>query len=54
MNKFTSIIHGKGWTIKEAVEHWGIDYTTYNRRCKNPKMFAQLESMCLGLKNRIE
>lgn len=52
MNKFTSIIHGKGWTVKDAIEFWDIDYSTYNRRCNNPKMFNQLESMCRGLKDK--
>ena len=52
MNKFTSIIHGKGWTVKDAIEFWDIDYSTYNRRCNNPKMFNQLESMCKGLSNK--
>lgn len=52
MNKFTLIIHNKGWTVTDACSYWGIHYDTYNKRCNNPKMFNQLESMCLGLENR--
>ena len=49
MNRFTLIIHNKGWTVAKAIAHWDINYSTYNRRCNNPKMFNQLESMCMGL-----
>jgi hypothetical protein len=52
MNKFTSILHGKGWTVKEVIARWNIDYSTYNRRCNNPKMWQQLEDMCNGLENK--
>ena len=47
--KFTTIIHSKGWTVWDACKYWGIRYDTYNRRCNNPKMKAQLLSMCRGL-----
>lgn len=53
MNKFTSILHGKGWTVKDAIARWGIDYSTYNRRCNNPKMWQQLQDMCNGLEDRL-
>lgn len=49
MNKFTLIIHNKGWSVKDACTHWDIHYDTYNARCNNPKMFNQLECMCNGL-----
>jgi len=49
MNRFTLIIHNKGWSVKGACAHWNIHYDTYNARCNNPKMFNQLECMCNGL-----
>jgi hypothetical protein len=52
MNKFTLIIHNKGWTVKEACQHWGIRYETYNRHCNSDKFANRLESMCNGLFNR--
>jgi hypothetical protein len=52
MNKFTLIIHNKGWTVKEACQHWGIRYETYNRHCNSEKFANRLESMCNGLFNR--
>ncbi len=52
INNFTRIIRSRGWTVREACEYWGIRYDTYNRRCRNPKMKAQLLSMCRGLKNK--
>lgn len=52
MNKFTLIIHNKGWTVKDACEYWGIRYATYNDRCNNPRMHNQLEGMCLGLEDK--
>ena len=52
MNKFTLIIHNKGWSVSDACEYWGIRYATYNARCNNPKMFNQLECMCLGLEEK--
>ena len=52
MNKFTLIIHNKGWTVKDAIEYWGIRYATYNARCNNPKMLNQLECMCRGLEDK--
>lgn len=53
MNKFTLIIHNKGWTVTEACEYWNIHYDTYNKRCNNPKMHNQLKCMCDGLKSRM-
>lgn len=52
MNKFTLIIHNKGWTVNDACLYWDIRYKTYNARCNNPKMFNQLECMCNGLENK--
>jgi hypothetical protein len=49
MNKFTLIIHNKGWSVTDACAHWNIHYDTYNARCNNTKMFNQLECMCNGL-----
>lgn len=49
MNRFTLTIHNKGWTVKDACEHWGIHYDTYNSRCNNSKMHNQLECLCNGL-----
>jgi len=49
---FTIIIHRKGWTVKEACELWGIRYDVWRRKCRNPKLEAQLISMCEGLEER--
>lgn len=49
MNKFTLIIHNKGWTVTAACEYWGIHYDTYNKRCNNDRMHNQLGCMCKGL-----
>jgi hypothetical protein len=49
INNFTRIVRTRGWTVREACEHWGIRYDTYNRRCNNIKMKAQLLCMCKGL-----
>jgi len=54
MNKFTLIVHNKGWTVKDACAHWGIRYETFNKRCNSDKMHNQLESMCRGLEGKIE
>ena len=54
MNKFTLILHNKGWTVKDAIEYWGINYSTYNRRCNNPRLHNQLASMCNGLEVKHE
>ena len=54
MNRFTLIIHNKGWTVTDACDHWAIRYATYNARCNNPKMFNQLECMCNGLESKLE
>ena len=53
MNKYTLIIHNKGWTVKEACKHWGIRYETYNRHCNSEKFANRLESMCNGLEDRL-
>jgi len=52
MNKFTLIIHNKGWSVKDACTYWDIHYDTYNSRCNNPKMLNQLECMCNGLEQK--
>ena len=49
IHNFTRIIRSRGWTVDEACAHWGLLYSTYNRRCNNPKMKAQLLCMCRGL-----
>lgn len=54
MNRFTLIIHNKGWTVTDACDHWAIRYATYNARCNNPKMFNQLECMCNGLESKAD
>ncbi len=53
MNKFTLIIHNKGWSVKDACEYWGIRYATYNSRCNNARLHSQLESMCNGLEDKL-
>ena len=53
MNKFTLIIHNKGWSVGDACKYWGIRYKTYNARCNNPKMVNQLECMCNGLEDKL-
>lgn len=52
MNRFTLIIHGRGWLVGDACKHWGIRYATYNARCNSEKMANQLEDMCRGLKGK--
>jgi len=52
MNKFTLIIHNKGWTVKDACKHWGIRYETYNRHCNDDKFMNKLECMCKGLEDK--
>ena len=49
INNFTRVVRSRGWTVREACEYWGIRYDTYNRRCNNKKMKAQLLCMCRGL-----
>jgi len=51
-DKFTEIIHGKGWTVWDACKHWGIRYDVWRRKCRNIKLEAQLLSMCKGLENK--
>lgn len=53
MNKFTLMIHNKGWSVKDACEYWGIHYDTYNKRCNSPKFHNQLECMCNGLEDKL-
>lgn len=53
INKFTLIIHNKGWTVKDACEYWGIKYATYNARCNSERMATQLFSMCNGLEDKV-
>jgi len=49
---FTRVINRQGWTVDEALAYWGIEKKTYYRRCNNPRMKAQLLSMCRGLKEK--
>ena len=46
---FTILIHNRGYTVKEACEIWGIRYDVWRRKCRNPKLKAQLLCMCRGL-----
>ena len=53
INNFTRIVRSRGWTVREACEYWGLRYDTYNRRCNNPRMKAQLLCMCKGLEDKL-
>ena len=53
MNKFTLLIHNKGWKVQDACDYWGIHYDTYNKRCNSDKFHNQLECMCLGLEDKL-
>ena len=46
---FTKLIHDRGYTVKEACSIWGFRYDVWRRKCRNPKMKAQLLCMCRGL-----
>lgn len=52
MNKFTLLIHNKGWKVQDACDYWGIHYDTYNKRCNSVKFHNQLECMCKGLEDK--
>ena len=53
----TKAIQNRGWTVKDACELWGIQYTNFRRKCrrilsgsaKNENEKAQLLCMCRGL-----
>ena len=53
MNKFTLLIHNKGWKVQDACDYWGIHYDTYNKRCNSVKFHNQLECMCKGLEDKL-
>ena len=54
----TKLIKSRGWTVKDACELLGIEYTNFRRKCrrilngnaKNANDKAQLLCMCRGLK----
>lgn len=54
MNKFTLLIHNKGWKVQDACDYWGIHYDTYNKRCNSAKFHNQLECMCMGLESPLD
>lgn len=49
INKYTLILHEKGWTVVNACKYWGMRYETFYSRSKNKKFEKQLECMCKGL-----
>jgi len=53
MNKFTLLIHNKGWKVQDACDYWCIHYDTYNKRCNSAKFHNQLECMCKGLEDKL-
>ena len=52
MNKFTLMLHNKGWTVEAACEFWNIHYSTYARRSNNSKFYNQLECLIKGLESK--
>ena len=50
---FTKLIHERGYTVKEACTIWGFRYDVWRRKCRNPKLKAQLLCMCRGLENKL-
>lgn len=48
-NRFTEIIHKRGWKVQDACAYWGIRLATYNARIHNPAKHNELECMCEGL-----
>jgi len=45
LNRYTLILHGKGWLVKDFIEYWGICRKTYERMTANPKRHDKLNKM---------
>lgn len=52
MNEFTLMVINKGWTVKEACQHWNIDYKTWQRMRARGKDTNKLLCMIRGLEQR--
>ena len=49
VNKFTLMIHNKGWSVREACEYWGFSYDTYLRKRSAKRYENQLNCLINGL-----
>ncbi len=52
MNKFTLLLHQKGWTVKDACGHWRITPQTYHKHVNNESLHNRLWAMCKGLETK--
>jgi len=52
LNRFTLILHGKGWLVKDFIEYWGICRATYERMTANAKSHDKLNKMIAGLPDK--
>jgi len=53
-DQFTMIIHSRGWKVVDACKKWGVRYDVWRRKCRNPRMKAQLLCMCRGLDDKLK
>lgn len=51
-NEFTLMLLNKGWSVKDACEHWNIDYKTWQRMRHRDKDRNKLICMVNGLENK--
>lgn len=51
MNRFTELLHDKGFVIREFCEYWGISKRTYERYCSDSDKHDKLEKMIKGMRN---
>lgn len=50
MNRFTELIHDKGYVIREFCEYWEISRRTYERWTADQKKHDKLDKMIKGMK----
>jgi len=56
LNKFTLLLHNRGFTVVDLIKYWSISRDTYERYTANPKRHDKLLKMieAMGVRNPTE
>jgi len=54
LNKFTSILHGKGFLVEDLLSYWHISRKTYERMTADSKKHDKLNKMIEAMGDKEE
>ena len=52
MNKYTRMIHNKGWSVVDALKRWNLSRDSYDRWRNSSEYIGRLKDLIDGLEQR--